>query len=81
MKRNEMLSYIESELAEMLRGLETASKKRRAHVIKNRASDILDMMLGFGMRPPAKETYQVTGLSGESLGQLDDAYEWQEEEE
>lgn len=32
-----------------------------------------------GMLPPALETYEISRLNGESLGQLGDVYEWEEE--
>lgn len=51
-------------------------------VYYDRAKRLLDFIeKELGMMPPPQETFTVSTLSGEALGELDGTYEWESEDE
>lgn len=45
------------------------------------AENLLCCLEQAGMRPPAQETYGISDMQGNNLGELDDVYEWESEDE
>ena len=79
MKKSEMTEHISAVMYDAYVDRQLSKETEDAYW-NRQATDLLDMLLGFGMMPPAQETYEVTRLNGESLGQLDDAYGWEQVE-
>lgn len=87
MKRSEMLEHIRSELRETMRGLSITNEKANKYFWR-RSKELLDMIEGFGMLPPAyerefdaniygsRQTYELCKLDGETA-----VNEWEPEDE
>lgn len=61
MKRSEMLSYMTDELMEILEAANTRNERENVlSFAQRKAAGMLDMLLGFGMLPPAT----ITPLTG-----------------
>ena len=80
MKRSEMIEYMFDQITQDLTN-QAFTRESHQKYWKRKMTDMLAMIEGFGMMPPPIEEYQVTTLTGEKLGILNDCYEWEPENE
>ena len=57
------------------------SKNNTVFTTKEQVENALNLFEKLGMMPPPQETFTVSTLSGESLGELDGTYEWESEDD